>query len=180
MKPRNLTGTAEDSAHNTNGAKAAMTKDPEMGGAPAPERKAGGVMGLHGSSARLTEIVPSGEPATPCRPATSRALRTSGQYTLAYVSPTKETLQLDALQPASRSVWCLNSRALLASADKWWHAGGHIATIIATPAGAHAPAAHQALTALRAMRILHAAGTVILRQVAIALCRGCCASKARR
>lgn len=73
MKPRTFTGTAEDSAHNTNGAKAAMTKDPEMGAPPVAERKAGGVMGLHGSSARLTEIVPTGEPATACCPAASKA-----------------------------------------------------------------------------------------------------------
>lgn len=39
-----------------------MTKDPEMGASPVAERKAGGVMGLHGSSARLTEIVPTGKP----------------------------------------------------------------------------------------------------------------------
>ena len=73
MKPRAVKGSAEDSAHNINGANAAMTKDPEMGAAPVAERKAGGVMGLHGSSARLTEIVPTGEPATACRPASYRA-----------------------------------------------------------------------------------------------------------
>ena len=77
MKPRAVKGSAEDSAHNINGAEAAMTKDPEMGAPTVGERKAGGVMGLHGSSARLTEIVPSGEPATACCPATSRAWRIS-------------------------------------------------------------------------------------------------------
>ena len=71
MGPRAFNGTAEDTAHNTDAAKAAMAKDPEMGAPPAPARKTGGVMGLHGSSARLTEIVPTGEPATPCSPATS-------------------------------------------------------------------------------------------------------------
>ena len=105
--PRHYNGSAEDStvndtAHNTGAAKAAMNfKDPEMGAPPAAEHKTGGVMGLHGSSARLTEIVPTGESATPSRLATPRAWRTTVQSTLSCGSATREALQHGVTHPAS-------------------------------------------------------------------------------